>query len=88
MTYSYFTLCDLEYTLIRLFTDANKNRKFVTAPPGLTFVLWLKGAKVNSLPVSIYCKKRGVVLHPIRCSTASVASTLSLKLNFFCTVQG
>ena len=34
-----------------------------------------------------HCKKRGVVLNPIRCSKASVASTLSLKHNFFCIVQ-
>ena len=34
------------------------------------------------------CKKKGVVLHPIRCSTVSVASILSLKLIFFCIVQG
>ena len=42
---------------------------------------------IQDLPLS-HCKKRGVVLHPIRCSTASVSSTLSLKLNFFCIVQG
>ena len=51
------------------------------------YVMWEELGHSHFLCAS-HCLKRGVMLHPIRSSTASVASTQSLKLNFFCIVQG